>query len=286
MDRRITVAAAAAVSRGDATVFLSFLAHRSAAEADADASIFFYYIEVAAVLTYAVLAFVLPVLVPAMAEAAVSATPYRTRYRWTHCLLPPPQHISTMHVIVFIVVAFFLGLSARHVYGAEAQKLPPFYPLSPLLAQQCLFATTLGNATLLLILGAESWLRRELGTGFSVLLLVQVLAAVEGAAALIGAVAVSFKLVQYVKVSALSGDDDDVGGGAGRWSVADEGGRQQRSRTRSFFRQSDSAAGAAGGAPQAPGQAAAAALAEAQEVGAAGRTLARHPRTPARPPLP
>lgn len=174
-------------------------------------------------------------------------------------------------MFVFLVVAFLLALSARHVYGPETRRLPPFFPISPLLAQQGLFLTTLTNAALLLIVGVESWLRRELGGGFSVLALVQSFAVAEGLAALAGAAVASYRLVQYAKVSTLAGDDDGGDGGArGRWSVADEGGRQQRSRTQSF-RLGDAAGrpGAAQQLPSAASQVAAASqqqLAEALEV--------------------
>jgi len=201
-----------------------------------------------------------------------------------------------MHVLVFVIVVFFLALSARHVYGPESQHLPPFFPITPLLSAtgtspvssprlpinasflctQGLFLTTVVNACLLLIVGAESWLRRELGQSFSVMNVVQLLAIIEGAVALLGASVVTYRLVQYIKVSALAGDDgagnrDDDRRGTGRWSIVEEGGRLQRSRTQSF-RINDS--GGASGKPRSdsgmPSQQyssqASAALAEAQGV--------------------
>jgi hypothetical protein len=68
--------------------------------------------------------------------------------------------------------------------------LPPSFPLNLLYAICPLVYVTLSNTVLLIILGMESWLRTELGQSFSVLLMVQMLAAAEGAASLLTAAVV------------------------------------------------------------------------------------------------
>lgn len=126
------------------------------------------------------LAFVLPSYIPSFSEAA---------------------HVATLHSVLFAVVAIILAISARHVYG-PAHKRPPFFPVSPFLAQLPIFITTIGNAILLPVLGLEAWLRAELQPSHvTVLLLVQVLASLESTFVLGGVVVVTYNLVHYSKTA-------------------------------------------------------------------------------------
>jgi hypothetical protein len=109
-------------------------------------------------------------------------------------------HVATLHAVLFAAEAILLALSARRIFG-PARLRTPFFPVSPLLAQLPLFLATLGNAALLPVLGLEAWLRSEMGAHFSVLHLVQLLAALECACMLVGVAVVAYNTVQYVKAS-------------------------------------------------------------------------------------
>ena len=88
-------------------------------------------------------------------------------------------HIAALHALLFLVVVVLFGLSAREVHGADADRLSEFFPLTAVLADCPLAFATLCNALLLPILGLEAWLRDEMGSRFSVMLMVQMLASAE-----------------------------------------------------------------------------------------------------------
>jgi hypothetical protein len=146
--------------------------------------IYLFFLSAATLIAYCALAFALPSRVPVFNEAA---------------------HVATLHAVAFFFIALFLAISARYVFGPDARLRPAFFPVSPLLAQLPFFLVTIGNALLLPVLGLEAWLRAEMAGHFSVLLLVQLLACAESACVLAGAAVVTYKLVQYVKVSSLPG---------------------------------------------------------------------------------
>lgn len=129
---------------------------------------------------YVILAFVLPPAVEALSEAA---------------------HIASLHAALFACILLAQTSSSRRLLAGD---MPLSFPLTPMLALAPALVSMIANAILLPVLGLESWLQVELGEGFSVLLMVQVLAVAEGCAAVVAAAVVILRGMRYSDAEATA----------------------------------------------------------------------------------
>jgi hypothetical protein len=118
---------------------------------------------------------------------------YQGLQRRMHVFLQA-AHIATLHALFFVAILIIQGLSSRVIYAGDA---PAAFPLTPLLMAAPVVFATVANTLLLPVLGLEAWLQTELGSAFSVLLIVQVLAVAEFVAVFVAGLTVALRAWRY-----------------------------------------------------------------------------------------
>jgi hypothetical protein len=154
-----------------------------------------FYSQVALMAAYTLCAFLLPDEVETMSEAT---------------------HIAAVHGVLSVLLAVLALLLTRSL--AALGDVPAYFPISSTLADAPVYIVWMVNAILLVFLGVESWLRVELGDAFSVLALVQLLAAAELAVVLPPALRAGYRWIQYRKLAGGEGEalpTSDLAGGFG-----------------------------------------------------------------------
>lgn len=137
------------------------------------------FFQLAVCIAYVVCSFVLPPWVSFLSEAA---------------------HFATFHAIVwFAVAAAYLAIKAS--LPSPRSPICRIFPVSVPLSESIIALSTIVNAALLIVVGVESWLRTQIDEQFTILGIVQAIAAFEcGCAVLVGLV-LTARVITYLKAA-------------------------------------------------------------------------------------